>query len=222
LNPVDLDLARHHSVYITLIIRLCGVWFSEGDGRAWDKPHAVKRLGILAAALLVTGCPDEKPFVDASVADAAVEEDAGVIDAGPPVPTELAFAIDFFSVDGGVSTVQSSAATAQIDPAKEAFIQFPIPLKDYRVRMFDGAEQVLPSDEEARIEDGGMTYRIVLAAPLKPGRSYTFSVEAELGHEIADMSGRGYRDVRVALKVRGEPEPEPAAKNQKKKAKKRR
>ncbi len=170
--------------------------------------------------MLLAGCPDEKPYVDASVPEPVIE-DAGVVDAGPPIPTELAFAIDFFSTDGGVSTVQSSAATAQIDPAKEAFIQFPIPLKDYRIRMFDGAEQVLPSDEEARIEDGGMTYRIVLAAPLKPGRSYAFSVEAELGHEITDMSGRGYRDVRVALKVRGEPEPEPVS-NKKKSGKKRR
>lgn len=194
--------------------------FFEGGWVHWDKPQAVKRLGIVAAAMLLAGCPDEKPYVDASVPEPVIE-DAGVVDAGPPIPTELAFAIDFFSTDGGVSTVQSSAATAQIDPAKEAFIQFPIPLKDYRIRMFDGAEQVLPSDEEARIEDGGMTYRIVLAAPLKPGRSYAFSVEAELGHEITDMSGRGYRDVRVALKVRGEPEPEPVS-NKKKSGKKRR
>ncbi len=144
--------------------------------------------------------------------DSGAPVDAGppvVIDAGPPLPTELAFAIDFLGIDGGVSTVQSSQAHAEIDPAKTVLIQFPAPLKDFRVRMFDGAEQVLPSDEEARVEDAGMSYRIVLATPLKPGRSYSFGVEAELGHEITDVSGHGYKDVLVALKVRGEPEPEP-------------
>jgi len=59
----------------------------------------------------------------------------------------------------------------------------------------------------------------VLAAPLKPGRAYSFSVEAELGHEISDFSGRGYRDVRVGLKVRGAPEPEPKKKPGKKRRK---
>ena len=75
------------------------------------------------------------------------------------------------------------------------------------------------SDEEARAEDGGMSYRIVLAAPLKSGRSYTLSVESELGHEITDFSGRGYRDVRVGLRVRGEPEAEPKKKPGKKRHK---
>jgi hypothetical protein len=181
-----------------------------------DRPGLMRRLGALLSVLWVAGCPDGKPFVDASVelVDAGVSGvpfDAGFVDAGPPVPFELTFAIDFFGLDGGVSTVPSTAASTQIDPARSVFILFPIALKDYRVRMFDGAEQVLPSDEEARVEDGGMSYRIVLSAPLRPGRSYNFSVEAELGHEISDLSGRGYRDVRVGLKIRGEPEPEPKA-----------
>ncbi len=190
-------------------------------GRRCGKRFPVKRLGFLASVLLLAGCPAETPFVDASVPDAGLAEvDAGFIDAGPPVPTELTFAIDFLGVDGGLSTVSSAAtSTSEIDPSKSVFIQFPAPLKDYRVRMFDGAEQVLPSDEEARAEDGGMSYRIVLAAPLKSGRSYTFSVEAELGHEITDFSGRGYRDVRVGLKVRGDPEPEPNKKPGKKRRK---
>ena len=119
-----------------------------------------------------------------------------------------------------MSSVLSTATSAEIEPARSVFIQFPTPLKDYRVRIFDGAEQVLASDEEARAEDGGMSYRIVLAAPLKPGRSYSFSVEAELGHEITDLVGRGYRDVRVGLKVRGEPEPEPSKKKPGKKRRK--
>ena len=127
--------------------------------------------------------------------------------ATPVISRELVVALD-----GGVSSVLSTAGTAQIDSARSVFILFPTPLKDYRVRMFDGAEQVLASDEEARAEDGGMSYRIVLAAPLKPGRAYSFSVEAELGHEITDFSGRGYRDVRVGLRVRGEPEAEPKKK----------
>jgi hypothetical protein len=181
---------------------------------------SVKRFGVLVSVMVLTGCPDEKPIADAGNAiDAGPAVDAGVVDAGPPVPTELTFAIDFLGLDGGVSTVQSTATTAQIHPSQSVFIQFPTPLKDYRVRMFDGAEQVLPSDEEARAEDGGLSYRIVLAEPLKPGRSYSFSIEAELGHEITDVSGRGYRDVRVALKVLGEPEPEPKKKPAKKRRK---
>ena len=41
----------------------------------------------------------------------------------------------------------------------------------------------------------------------------------ERGHEITDFSGRGYRDVRVGLKVRGEPEAEPKKKPGKKRHK---
>ncbi len=152
------------------------------------------------------------------VADAAVERDAGALedagpaDAGPPIPAALLFTLDFLGLDGGLSIVASTAEGAQVDPARTLLIQFPAPLKDYRVRMFDGAEQVLASDEEARAEDGGMSYRIELAEPLKPGRSYALSVDAELGHEITDISGHGYRDVRVAFKVRGKAEPEPKKK----------
>jgi hypothetical protein len=180
------------------------------------KRHRVKRFGILLSVLVLAGCPDQALVVDASIADAGVEADSGVVDAGPPVPVDLAFAIDFIGVDGGVTSVLSTATSAQIDPSTAVFIQFPTPLKDYRVRMFDGAEQVLPSDEEARVEDGGVRYQIVLAAPLKAGRSYSFSIDAELGHEITDMSGRGYRDVRLALKVRGVAQPEPKKKPGKK------
>jgi hypothetical protein len=164
---------------------------------------------------LLAGCPKPpEAVVDAAVADAGIAEpvDAGpapVIDAGPPLPAELIFEIDFLQTDGGVTTVHSSAGRAEIEPSKNVMIQFPVALKDFRVRMFDGAEQVLPSDEEAELQDAGMSYRIALAAPLKPGRSYSFGVEAQLGHEITDVSGHGYKDVLVALKVRGEPEPEP-------------
>ena len=168
----------------------------------------------IAFGLLLAGCP--KP-VEVSVPDAAVAVDAGAAvdagppepgDAGPPLPTELTFEIDFLLTDGGVSTFRSDEAHAEIDPSRTVLIQFPAVLKDFRVRMFDGADQVLPSDEEARVEDAGMSYRIALATPLKAGRSYTFGVEAELGHEITDVSGRGYRDVLVSLTVRGEPEAE--------------
>ena len=64
------------------------------------------------------------------------------------------------------------------------------------------------------VEDGGLPSEWVRAAPLKPGRSSAFGVDSELGHEIGDMSGRGYRDIRLTLKVQGTPEPE--AKNKKK------
>lgn len=206
-------MSLHNADYETLCCRL-------PEGETTVNGMAMRRSGWFVAALLLAGCPEETPLVDASLAiDAGSPTDAGILDAGPPLPTELLFTIDFVGVDGGVSSVASSATTAQIDPARMLLIQFPTALKDYRVRVFDGAEQVLPSDEEARAADGGLSYQIVLAGPLKPGRSYSFSVEAELGHEITDMSGRGYRDVRMGLKVRGEPEPEPKKKPGKKRRK---
>lgn len=173
----------------------------------------MNRRAVVVIAVLLAGCPNppSPPVPDAAAPiDAGVEADAGppvIVDAGPPAPTELTFAIDFLGLDGGVSTVRSTEGHAEIDPARTVLIQFPAALKDFRVRMFDGAEQVLPSDEEARVEDGGMSYRIALAAPLKAGRAYNFSVESELGHEITDIAGHGYRDVFVSLTVRGEPEP---------------
>src|SRR5688572_27652589 len=123
-------------------------------GANQDKRHRVKRLGILITGLVLSGCPEQRPVADAAVAmDAGGEIDAGLFDAGPPIPTELTFLIDFLGMDGGVTSVQSNAGVAHVDPTRTVFIQFPAPLKDYRVRMFDGAEQVLPSDEEARAED---------------------------------------------------------------------
>jgi hypothetical protein len=187
------------------------------------KSAVVNRFAAIGMILLFAGCPTPQPVVPDAALEAAPVPDSGfeaAVDAGPVLPIELAFAIEFLGLDGGSSIVQSSEAHAEIDPARAMTIQFPVALKDFRVRMFDGAEQVLPSDEEARAQDGGMSYSIALAGPLKAGRSYSFSLESELGHEITDISGHGYRDVLVALKVRGQPEPEPKAANNKKRRRK--
>ena len=117
------------------------------------------RLLSLSTALLLAGCPEEKPFVDAGpvIADAgAAAIDAGVPDAGPPVPTELAFAIDFVALDGGVSSVLSTAGTAQIDSARSVFILFPTPLKDYLEPQFRAAKET----------DASMVFRLQFDPPL--------------------------------------------------------
>jgi hypothetical protein len=160
------------------------------------------------------------------VPDAAVEVvlDAGVVvqvvDAGPPAPLRLEFAVSARMDDGGEEVLTFAESATEIDPATGFTLSTPVRLKDYRVRLFDWADQVVPSDDSAELTDGGLVYRIDLPQPLKTGRRYSLVVDAQFAPEIDDEAGRHYDDVRLGLKVRDEVQPEkPAKKPGKKKAK---
>lgn len=163
------------------------------------------RVAVGIAALMLLGCPSEKPqeAPDAAVAviDAGVVE---VVDAGPPAPLRLEFAVTASSDAGETPLAFSDESPTDVDAVTALQLTTPVRLKDYRVRLFDWNDQVVTSDDAADLGDGGLSYRIELPEPLKTGRRYSVLVDAELAPEITDEAGRTYDDVRLDLKVRGE------------------
>jgi hypothetical protein len=173
-------------------------------------------LGIAAIAALA-GCPKPAPetppdagSIGAAIAiDAGVGIDAGAVDAGPPIPGELPFTLIATRADGGTEDLRIVEGRAELDPARGFDLAIPVALKDYRVRLMDWADQIVPADEVATAADGGVAYRIDLLQPLHTGRTYLLQIDAEFGPEITDTAGRTWDDVRVHLAVRGEIEPAP-------------
>lgn len=166
------------------------------------------RWALLAAAAgALAGCPAPEAGLDAAV-------DAGqAVDAGPPIapadlpPAELGAPLEVWFTDGGMASVPPARPTL-IDPAQRLTVHLP-PLKDYRVRIFDGADKVVVSDDDAQASDAGIEYAIGLPEPLKRGREYRVLIDAETGPGIVDGSGRRYLDAEWQLKVEGPAEPEP-------------
>jgi hypothetical protein len=122
--------------------------------------------------------------------------------------------LEVWFADGGLSSVPPARATL-IDPAQRLTLRLP-PLQDFRVRVFDGADRVLVSDDDALKSDGGIEYAITFPEPLKRGREYRVLVDAEAGIGIVDGAGRRYLDAEWQLKVEGPAEPEPREKPGKK------
>jgi hypothetical protein len=162
---------------------------------------------VLMLAVQFSGCPGEKSVATPDAAPAPVL-DAGVTeplaDAGPPAPRRLEFAVTA-RTDGGEAALTFSGAPMEIDPPLGFTLTTPVRLKDYRWRLFDWNDQVVPSDDTAELADAGLVYRIELLEPLEAGRRYSVVVDAEFASEISDEAGRTYDDVRLDLKVKGEP-----------------
>jgi hypothetical protein len=155
--------------------------------------------------LLLAGCPPRAPAVedagfalDASIggADAAVAE---VVDAGPPAPADLPMVVTAPLADGGVEVV-----TQELDPGSRLSVWIGTPLSDYRLRVFDDADRVVPSDDAAKDVDGGIDYQIVFLEPLKTGRTYRLTIESELGNAL-----EGFKDAELLMRVRGQVQVEP-------------
>jgi hypothetical protein len=76
-----------------------------------------------------------------------------------------------------------------------------------RIRLFDWTEQIVESNDTGlgSATDAAYAYRIELLEPLQPGRTYVLTVDSELGPRLFDTSGSPLGDVRLSLKVAGEP-----------------
>ncbi len=171
--------------------------------------HRIMRSVWLNLVLLLAACPAEiqKPVViDAGVA--AVEVDAGSpIDAGPPLPSSLEPTVVAAFPDGGTVPV---TAKSEIDPPIALTIALPTRLKDFRIRLLDHREQIVASDDE--LLSDGRTYLITPTEPLKTGRAYTLTLDAELGPIVTDDSGGTWNDWELVFRIAGDVQPEPGAK----------
>lgn len=181
----------------------------------------MKRLLLVVVGAFLVGCPAEvsKPVViDAGsvVIDAA---DAGLVESldGGVTQPSLAYVITGTLLDGGTTLVE--AESIEIDVLRGLTVSS-VALRDYRIRVIDGSDQVVPSDDTATELDGGtLNYAITFVQPLKPGRNYTVTIESQVGTQFTDAHNKPWADVRLALKTRGAYEPEPGAKTSKKKKK---
>lgn len=173
----------------------------------------------LSLLVVFSACPDlPKPnIVDAAVADL----DSGargelVVDAGPPPPSSLEPKVIAGYPDGGAFELPLKA---EIDAPTSLTISLPIKLKDFRIRLLDYREQLVISDDELTVD--GLTYLINLPEPLKTGRGYTLTLDAELGPIVTDHSGGTWNDWELAFRIAGDIQPEVGTKKKKPKKKKR-
>lgn len=110
--------------------------------------------------------------------------------------------------DGGAAMLPRERGPVASAPGARLSLSLP-PLVDYRVRVFDGADRVVASDDTAQASDAGIEYAIALVEPLKRGRDYRVLVDAETGAGLAAPTGRRYLDAEWNLSVEGPAEPDP-------------
>ena len=177
-------------------------------------------LGV--ASWWLFGCPVASGVVvdgGALVLDAGVSQpDAGpIVDAG----SSLRYFVVGLLLDGGAQPLliaTDEVKSVEVESWRGLTVSF-VALRDYRIRVIDSADQIVPSDDTATELDGGLTYVIAFAQPLRPGKSYALTLEAQAGAQFIDSAGRPWDDVRLSIKVRGQPDPEPGRKPAKKKKK---
>lgn len=119
------------------------------------------------------------------------------------------------SSDGGRIAVVAAdgGVELELDPAKGLELWITPRLRTPRIRLFDWNQQLVESDDteltpEAAAAPGlGFGYRIDLLEPLRAGRTYTLRIDSEIGPTLLDEAGGEFDELRLPLKVLGEPEP---------------
>jgi hypothetical protein len=137
--------------------------------------------------------------------------DAGPPDAGAPVEdagrpqVELALTIHTRLLDGGTGELPLEPGSRPlIDPPIALEVDANLALVNYRIRLVDEADRVIPSDDRGDESDGRTHYGLTPVQPLEPGRRYALLIDAQTGATFADASGRAHPDVRVEFQTAGE------------------
>jgi hypothetical protein len=164
------------------------------------------RTAILGLGLVLIGCPAKVVGVVDSGPSVAEVIDAGIVDAGPPMPVSMEPVVTAGLADGGTIGVTSKEP---IDAPKTLTIALPTKLKDFRFRLVDWRDQVVVSDDE--LLGDGRTYVIALPEPLKTGRRYTLSLDAEVGAVVTAESGQTVQDWELDFVIAGDVVPEPGS-----------
>jgi hypothetical protein len=147
--------------------------------------------------LVLAGCP-AAPVLDAGVADSGA---IAVVDAGVAAPAEV--------VDAGPPQLDVELPE-ELDPVQQLEVRIPIVIKDYRLRVFDDQDKVVPSDDTAHEADGGIDYSIQFTEPLKAGRKYRLTIEPQ-------VDDGEFKELERAFKIRGEIEKPPKKSKSKRK-----
>jgi hypothetical protein len=152
----------------------------------------------------LAACPKPISAPDAG----APPVDAGApVDAGPPPPPALAFSVQLTLPDGGGAQLPIEPGSRPlVDPPAAMGIASNLPLRNYRMRVFDDADRVVPSDDQEEDTAQRSEYRIRFSEPLKTGRRYALVVDAQSGDTFSDSSGRAHPDVRMEFQTSGERE----------------
>lgn len=166
---------------------------------------------LVIAVFVFSACPER------STPDAAIENDTGALDAGPtdagpPMPLILEPTVTATARDAGIIELKSGGET---DDVTSLTVSIPVKLKDFRIRLMDWRDQIVPSDDE--LMPDGKTYVITLSEPLKSGRGYSLKLDAELGPVVTDDSGGIWDDWELAFRISGDVQPEPGARSKKSK-----
>src|SRR6266849_4514844 len=157
---------------------------------------ALLPLLFLPMASCLQQCPASTHAPDAMVAEQA--------DAGIP-PARLALSLHERLVDGGIEAVELQPHNrTPIEPTRELEVSANVPIRNYRIRLFDEADRAMVSDDVAEGSEQRLDYRISLHELLKPGHRYTLVLDAQSGSSVSDSQGIAQPDQRLELQVSGE------------------
>ncbi len=172
---------------------------------------SVRLVPSLTAALLLAavGCR-ERPSPGGPDAGSPTAPAA----AATAAPEELELVVHAGLADGGTVEVPiEPGERPTIDPVQRLEVTSNLPLKNYRVRLFDEVDRAMVSNDSANESDAGIRYEIALENPLKTGHKYSVVVDPQSPPTFSDSYGRTYAEKRVTVIVAGEKEkPEPPAK----------
>lgn len=176
----------------------------------------MRLLLVLALIVSALSCRKAPPVADAGVSvDAAAEVDAGA-------SKNLELQLEAKLLDGGTVLLPGNAeAPVRLDPANGLVVTTNLPLRNYRIRLFDEADRAVPSDDRAEDLAQALRYELTLQEPLKSGYRYALVLDAQSGAQMVDLQGNTHPDVRLGLQINGEkqkpaPKKQPAKKRKKK------
>jgi hypothetical protein len=188
------------------------------------KTQAVKRIVLIAAALVLAACHREG-FADAGVADAGP---AANVDAGPPPLPELTITLQYARTpvamsDAGTPLPDAGAGTdagtqleavqlmpgerSAIPPVQALTIVVNRGLRNARLRVLDEADRVVASDETLDERPDSIRDELHFEAPLEPGHRYVLVLDAENGAQILDERGQPILGRRREFATTGERPP---------------
>ncbi len=170
-------------------------------------------VASLLVALALFACSRRSsPVQSIDAGDLTSAADAG------PQKMELTLSVKAQLPDGGLAPIEPQVdARPRIEPTQKLQLSSNVSLHNYRIRVFDEADRVMISDDEADMSSQGTEYRIFFREPLKPGHRYTLVVDAQTGSSFTDEHGDSQADRRLEFQVAGEKKKEPPRKSSRKK-----